>query len=396
MPTKFKIYKNDKKGPIFIINRIRVLRCLIFTLANVCCYIYKIEGRSKTLPKKIAYYINQFFGGIGGEDKANTSLIIKEGAVGPGIMLQNLMGGNHEIITTFVCGDNYFNSNREEVITQICSWIAQEHMDLLVAGPAFNAGRYGVACGAIAKAVSENTGIPVIVSMYNDNPAVDMYKRDIYIVPSPQNAGGMKKALESLAEVVVKLSEKGYLLSAEEDGYIPRGFRFNQIVEKTAASRAVEMLGYRLKGENFKTEIPVQKYEKIVPAEPVKDLSKACIALVTEAGIVPVGNPDKIRHANAVNWASYSLEGINSLSSGNYEGVHGGFDSSFAIKDPNRVLPVDALRYFEEIGYINKLHETYYVTVGNGTPVENCSEFGSQIIDELRKAGVQGVLVPST
>ncbi len=348
------------------------------------------------MPKKIAYYVNQFFGGIGGEDKANTSLVIKEGAVGPGIMLQDLLGGNHKIITTFICGDNYFNSNMEEVTTQICNRVAQEHLDLFIAGPAFNAGRYGVACGAVAKAVSENVGIPVITSMYADNPAVDMYKRYIYIVPSPENARGMKKALESLAAVTLKLSERGYLLSAEEDGYIPRGFRLNQIVEKTAASRAVEMLYRRLNGEKFRTEIPVQKYEKIIPAEPVKDLSKACIALVTEAGIVPVGNPDKIRHANAVNWASYSLEGIYSLSPGRYESVHGGFDSSFAIKDPNRVLPVDVLRYFEEIGYIYKLHETYYVTVGNGTPVETCSKFGREIADELRNAGVQGVLIPST
>jgi betaine reductase len=348
------------------------------------------------LRKKTAHYVNQFFGGIGGEDKADTPLIVREGAVGPGLLLQELLCESHKVVTTFVCGDNYFNVNCEEVITNICSHILQEHIELLVAGPAFNAGRYGVACAEVAKAVAQNTGIQVITSMYVDNPAVDMYKKHIYIVPSPISAGGMKTAMESLAKVAVKLSERGYLLSAEEDGYIPRGFRLNQVVDKTAAARAVEMLRRRLEGEDFKSEIPVQKYEKIIPAEPIKDLRKACIALITEAGIVPVGNPDKIRHANATNWASYPLKETDHLSAGKYEGVHGGFDSSFANKDPNRVLPVDALRYFEKIGYIDKLYPTYYVTVGNGTSVKNCTRFGSEIAEELVRVGVSGALIPST
>lgn len=54
--------------------------------------------------------------------------------------------------------------------------------DLFIAGPAFNAGRYGVAAGAITQAVQEELGIPAITGMYIENPGADMYKKDIYIV----------------------------------------------------------------------------------------------------------------------------------------------------------------------------------------------------------------------
>ena len=54
--------------------------------------------------------------------------------------------------------------------------------DLFIAGPAFNAGRYGVACGTIAKAVQESLDIPCLTGMYVENPGADMFKKDVYIV----------------------------------------------------------------------------------------------------------------------------------------------------------------------------------------------------------------------
>ena len=56
--------------------------------------------------------------------------------------------------------------------------IKEESPDLFIAGPAFNAGRYGVACGTICKAVEEELNIPVITGMYKENPGVDMFKLD--------------------------------------------------------------------------------------------------------------------------------------------------------------------------------------------------------------------------
>jgi glycine reductase len=199
-----------------------------------------------------------------------------------------------------------------------------------------------------------------------------------------------------MARLAKKMATGETILSAKEEGYIPRGRRLNQLADRPAAVRAVQMLHRKLRGDPYMTEAPVERYESIAPAKPIQDLAQATIALVTEAGIVPLGNPDRIKHANATSWASYSLEGIDDLETGQYEAIHGGFDASFANEDPDRVLPVDAMRFFETQGYIGKLHDTYYVTVGNGTPVERSAEFGAQIAQELLRAGVHGALIPSS
>ena len=60
------------------------------------------------------------------------------------------------------------------------------------------------------------------------------------------------------------------------------------------------------------------------------------------------------------------------------------------------MLPVDALRYFEQAGYIGALHDTYWVTVGNGMPVERSQEIGAQIAQAVLAANVDGVLIPSS
>ena len=40
------------------------------------------------MAKKIVHYINQFFAGIGGEEKADIAPEIRKGALGPGLALQ--------------------------------------------------------------------------------------------------------------------------------------------------------------------------------------------------------------------------------------------------------------------------------------------------------------------
>ena len=60
--------------------------------------------------KKALCYINQFYAGIGGEEKADIGLNIFEGAKGPGIGLEKLWDGKIEIVKTISCGDNYINN----------------------------------------------------------------------------------------------------------------------------------------------------------------------------------------------------------------------------------------------------------------------------------------------
>jgi len=41
---------------------------------------------------RIVHYVNQFYGGIGGEDKAGVGPLVQEGAVGPGKVARQALG----------------------------------------------------------------------------------------------------------------------------------------------------------------------------------------------------------------------------------------------------------------------------------------------------------------
>ena len=49
---------------------------------------------------RVVHYLNQFFGGLGGEDKAGAPLEVREGAVGPGLLLEQLLGGDAKVVMT--------------------------------------------------------------------------------------------------------------------------------------------------------------------------------------------------------------------------------------------------------------------------------------------------------
>ena len=70
-------------------------------------------------------------------------------------------------------------SNTEEAVEKILSFLEDKEFDIFIAGPAFQAGRYGVACGTICKAVKEKFDVLVLTSMNEENPGVEMFKKEI-------------------------------------------------------------------------------------------------------------------------------------------------------------------------------------------------------------------------
>ena len=345
---------------------------------------------------KIVHYINQFYGGIGGEDKADFAPVIEKGVKGPGMGLQAAFGDKAEITSTIICGDSYFNENIEEATAAILKMVKEENPDIFIAGPAFNAGRYGVACGAVCKAVSETLNIPVVTGMYEENPGADMYKKDAYMIRTANSAAGMKDALAKIASLTLKLGNKEAIGSPEEEGYLERGVRKNLFMEDRGAKREVNMLVKKLKGEELVTEYPMPVFDRVEPASPVADVKKAKIALVSSGGPVPKGNPDHIEASSASKYGKYSIAGIDDLTPENGETAHGGYDPVYANQDLDRVLPVDVLREMEKAGEIGSLHDFYYTTVGNGTAVANSKAFATEIAADLKAAGVDAVILTST
>lgn len=350
---------------------------------------------------KVLHCLNQFFGGLGGEDKTNLPPSLVDGAKGPGILLQKLFPNVH-VIGTVIFGDNYMVENTKTAIEQILAMLKTyfeapeaERPDLLVAGPAFNAGRYGMACGAICKAVQERFGIPTVTAMYKENPGVDEYRKDIFIARASDNVMGMEEAMKKMVALGLKLVRHETALP-EEDDYIAQGRRKNFFDTETGARRAVNMLLKKLRGEPFESEYPMPTFDKVNPAPPIKDIRQARLALVTSGGIVPRGNPDKIEAASARRFGTYSLQGVQALTSQTHQTVHGGYDPTFANENPNRVLPLDVVRDLESEGAIGSLFEYYYATVGNATSVANAKKFGHSIAAKLLEHGVQAVILTST
>ena len=345
---------------------------------------------------RVVHYINQFYGGIGGEEKADVKPEIREGVVGPGMALKAALGNEADIIATVICGDSYFNENMEEASAAILEMVKKYNPDLFIAGPAFNAGRYGVACGSICKAVKEKLNIPVVTGMYIENPGVDMFKKDVHIVETANAATGMRQAIPAIAKLAMKLAKNESIGAPQEEGYIPRGVRKNVFKPERGSKRAVDMLVAKLKGEKFETEYPMPDFDRVAPNPPILDIKKAKIALVTSGGIVPKGNPDRIESSSASKYGKYDLTGVNDLTAETYETAHGGYDPTYANIDADRVLPVDVLRDLEKEGVIGELHRYYYATVGNGTSVANAKKFAATFAQELVKDGVQAVILTST
>jgi len=345
---------------------------------------------------KVVHYINQFYGGIGGEEKADVKPEIREGVVGPGMALKAALGNEAEIVATVICGDSYFNENLEEASAAVLEMIQKYNPDLFIAGPAFNAGRYGVACGSICKIVKEKLNIPVVTGMYPENPGVDMFKKDLHIVETANAATGMRQAIPAMAKLALKLGKNEAVGTPAEEGYIPRGVRKNIFKSERGSKRAVNMLVAKLKNEKFETEYPMPDFDRVAPNQPVKDMKHAKIALVTSGGIVPKGNPDRIESSSASKYGKYDIAGVMDLTSETYETAHGGYDPTYANTDSDRVLPVDVLRDLEKEGVIGELHRYFYTTTGNGTSVANSKKFASTFAQELVKDGVQAVILTST
>ncbi len=348
------------------------------------------------MAKRVIHYINQFFAGIGGEEKADIAPELREGVVGPGMAINAAFKGEAEIVATVICGDNYCASNQEKVIAFMKEAVTKYKADAIMAGPAFNAGRYGMACGGVCASVAKECGIPTVTAMYKENPGVSIYKADTYIVSAADSARGMGQAVPAMVSLTLKLLNGVELGAANVEGYFARGIRKNHFYDKVGAERAVDMLLKKIKGEPFNTEYEMPVFDRVTPRPAIKDITKAKIALVTSGGIVPTGNPDHIAASSAQNFGEYDITGVNDLTAATYQTAHGGYDQTYANQDADRVLPVDVLRDMEKAGKIGSLYNHFYSTVGNGTAVVSSKAFGEEIGRRLKDAQVQAVILTST
>ena len=328
-------------------------------------------------------YLNQFFGQIGGEELADHKPEIRTGLVGPATALQAVLGDEVTVTHTIICGDNYIGSNTEQAIREILAFLEGKDFSIFFAGPAFRAGRYGAACGHICAAVQKKFGVPAITSMNDENPGVEMYRKELYIFKGGASAAAMRKDMEAMAKFGKKILKGEKLLPAATEGYFGRGVRDQIWLDPPvpATDRVIDMLLKKVAGEPFVTELPIPESDlvPIAPAIRPADLAKMQVALVTSGGIVPVGNPDRIQSASATKWGKYDMSGMDVLKKGEFMTIHAGFDPAAANDDPNVIVPLDAMRQYEKEGKIGGVYKYFYSTVGTGTTQAEAARMGREI-----------------
>ena len=140
-------------------------------------------------PVRVVHYLNQFFGGIGGEEHANVPVEVRDEPVGPGRALAAAFGDEATVVATIISGDNYFLEESEAAAGAVKKALLELKPDVIVAGPALNAGRYGLACGAICRMAGE-LGIPAITAMHPDNAGILAYGKHMIVIPTGLEAIG--------------------------------------------------------------------------------------------------------------------------------------------------------------------------------------------------------------
>lgn len=344
---------------------------------------------------RVVHYVNQFFAGLGGEERANHPLEVRTGPVGPGQGLAKELAEVGDVIATLVCGDNYFQENPEKAREGVAQALRELKPDVVVAGPAFSAGRYGLACGEVCK-VAMNAGIPALTAMHTDNPGVLMYRHEVVIVPTSATPSEMAQALQQLARLATKMARGEELGPAEVEGYLPRGIRKPGFRDLPGYLRGVEMLLAKLNGRPYQTEVSYQAPEHVPPAPPVQDLSRATVALITTGGLVPKGNPDGQTAGNARRYFRYSVEHLERLSPDDWEAFHAGYFTHIASSNPDYILPLGFAREFAAEGVIGGVYPYIYTLPGVSTPVAQSQELGRGVARELKEGKVDFALLVST
>ena len=345
---------------------------------------------------RIVHYLNQFFGGKGGEEAADLAPHVQDGAVGPGRLLEQVMGEDAQVVRSLVVGDNYAAENLADATEWVLDAVRESGADLFVAGPCFEAGRYGVAAGALCAAVQAELGIPAVTGMAVENPGVDLYRQELYIVDSGASVNAMRDVLGKMAGIALKLRQGLAIGAPQEAGYIPRGMLRDAFVEHTAAERLVAMVAAKTRGEAYESEFTSATLPDTPAPAPIVDLSSAKVAIVTDGGLVPKGNPDDISPYAATNWGAYDISALDDLEGDNYEVSHRGYDTRYVEQDPDRLVPVDALRDLEKSGVVGKLHEEFISTSGLVNPLANSRRLGREIAEKLKAEGVTAVILTST
>ena len=296
---------------------------------------------------RVVHYLNQFFAGFGREDAAGMRPQKIAGAVGPG------RGLGLDVVATLACGDDFFGEfgGRRRSSAPPSPRTGRGRC----AGP-----RAGVRLRPLRLRVrrARSRGRSQRHPLRQRDGARQSWGRGIrglgvHRPHDRRRSSGCGRRWPPWP-ILCEDSAQATASAVDDGTFLPRHLRLNRQMAETGAASAIELLLAKLGGE---TRSEVEPQTTVVqPSPPVIDLATATLAIVTESGCVPTGNPDRLTSRRSHTWLRYPLDGIESLDRGAFETVHGGYDRTAGNEDPNRLVPLDALRALEHGQAFGRLH----------------------------------------
>jgi betaine reductase len=199
-----------------------------------------------------------------------------------------------------------------------------------------------------------------------------------------------------MAQLVSKLASGSTIGSATEEGYIPAGIRIDVDANREGAERAIDMLLDKLAGRSFETEIPYESLEKIPVAPPIGNIRAACITLASTSGVTTGGNPYEFKMFRNTKFKKYSIGNLNSMKEASWDVLHGGYNTSFMVANPNYGVPLDACRELEREGAFGKLYPYFYGTTGVDGVISAMKNIGRGMVADMKAEGVDAVILVDT
>jgi glycine reductase len=134
----------------------------------------------------------------------------------------------------------------------------------------------------------------------------------------------------------------------------------------------------------------------VEPAVLCRSLGEAVVAVVTDGGLITAGNPEGLPAGFHDRYVRISVAGLDTLDARAFSINYGGFDTRFLVEDPNRLVPLDALRALERERTIGAVFGTVHSTAGLGMSVSNARRIGREIAASLKRDGVDVAILTST
>ncbi|MDE6953203.1 MAG: glycine/betaine/sarcosine/D-proline family reductase selenoprotein B [Erysipelotrichales bacterium] len=173
---------------------------------------------------KVLMIFDQTQAGLGGKESAELPLGGKMMAIGSCNMFERqVKDAGGKIIGTLYCGNQTFMNDPDTVSKKLAAMAKKIKPDVVICGPCFNYGEYGIMAAHTAQVINEHTDIPSFAIMSQEcEKAIADYKDKVHILKMPKKGGtGLNQALNQMVMFAKMLVEKQDVNEfVKEHGYL--------------------------------------------------------------------------------------------------------------------------------------------------------------------------------